>query len=327
MSDVAELTMVQALNDGLRHSMAEDDKVLVLGEDVGKLGGVFRVTDGLQDEFGSNRVFDTPLAESGIAGVSIGLGLYGFRPVAEMQFDAFMYPAFNQLVTHAAKYRNRSMGRAGVPIVIRVPFAGGIGAAELHSESPEAYFAHTPGLKVVIPSGPFDAYHLLRESIADPDPVMFFEPKSRYWAKQSGDLDAFRLPIGKARVVREGSACTLITYGAMVARSLETAAAAAEDGVEVEVIDLRSLVPFDIETVTASVARNGRALVVHEAPLTAGFGAEIAARVTEEVFLNLEAPILRVTGYDTPYPPAKIEEFNVPSVDRILAGIERLLSF
>jgi 2-oxoisovalerate dehydrogenase E1 component subunit beta len=324
---MADLTMVQALNEGLRDSLAEDEKVLVLGEDIGKLGGVFRVTDGLQSQFGSDRVFDTPLAESAIAGVSIGLALYGFRPVAEMQFDAFMYPAFNQLVTHAAKYRYRSMGRAGVSMVVRVPFQGGIGAAELHSESPEAYFAHTAGMKVVIPSGPFDAYHLLRDSISDPDPVLFFEPKSRYWSKQSGDLEEAHLPIGQARVVREGSACTLVTYGSMVATSMNAAEAAAEDGVEVEVVDLRTLVPFDLDTVAASVSKTSRALVVHEAPLTAGFGAEVAARVTEEVFLSLEAPILRVTGWDTPYPPATIEEYYVPNVDRILAGIDRLLSF
>jgi 2-oxoisovalerate dehydrogenase E1 component beta subunit len=324
---MAELTMVQALNEALSDSLADDEKVLVLGEDIGKLGGVFRVTDGLQSQFGTDRVFDTPLAESGIAGVSIGLALYGFRPVAEMQFDAFMYPAFNQLVTHAAKYRYRSMGRAGVPIVVRVPFQGGIGAAELHSESPEAYFAHTAGIKVVIPSSAFDAYHLLRESIADPDPVLFFEPKSRYWSKQSGDLEASRLPIGKARVVREGDACTLISYGSMVATCVEAAGAASEDGVEVEVVDLRTLVPWDLDTVAASVSKTARALVVHEAPLTAGFGAEVAARVTEEVFLSLEAPILRVTGWDTPYPPATIEEHYVPNVDRILGGIDRLLSF
>ena len=324
---MASVTLVKALNVALRDAMSDDKRVLVFGEDVGKHGGVFRVTDGLQSQFGTERVFDTPLAESGIAGVSIGLALYGFRPVAEMQFDAFMYPAFNQLVTHAAKYRYRSMGRAGVSMVVRVPFQGGIGAAELHSESPEAYFAHTAGLKVVVPSGAFDAYHLLRESIADPDPVLFFEPKSRYWSKQSGDLEESHLPIGKARVVKEGDACTLISYGSMVTTCVEAAAAASEDGVEVEVVDLRTLVPFDLDTVAASVAKTARALVVHEAPMTAGFGAEVAARVTEEVFLSLEAPILRITGWDTPYPPATIEEHYVPNVDRILGGIDRLLSF
>lgn len=319
--------MAQTLNQALRTSLSGDDRVLVFGEDVGALGGVFRITDGLQQEFGPDRVFDTPLAESAIAGVCIGLALYGFRPVAEMQFDAFMYPSFNQLIAHASRYRYRSRGTAGLPMVIRVPFAGEIGAAELHSESPEAYLAHTPGIKVVIPATPLDAFDLLVQSIGDPDPVVFFEPKSRYWNKQHGELGAGSLPIGKARVVRTGDAVTLIAYGAMVARALEAAEAASEDGVEVEVVDLRSLVPFDLATCAASVGRTGRAVVVHEAPLTAGFGAEIAARVSEEVFLSLEAPILRVTGYDTPYPPAKAEQFYVPSVDRILGAIDRVLSF
>lgn len=322
-----EVTMAQALNTALRDALSEDDRVLVLGEDIGKLGGVFRVTDKLQERFGSERVFDTPLAESGIVGLSLGLALYGFKPVAEIQFDGFVYPAFNQIVSHVAKHRFRSRGTAPVPMVVRIPFAGGIGAAEHHSESPEAYFAHTAGLKVVVPSTPLDAYCLLRESIADPDPVIFFEPKSRYWSKQSGELGSDALPIGRARVVRKGDACTLIAYGAMVSRCLETAEAAAEDGVEVEVVDLRSLVPFDLETVSESVSRSGRAVVVHEAPLTAGFGAEVVAQVTQEVFLNLEAPILRVTGYDIPYPPAKVEAHYVPTVDRILGAIDKVLNY
>lgn len=317
--------MAAALNRALRDSLEEDDRTLVLGEDIGTLGGVFRITDGLQAEFGKGRVFDTPLAESGIVGVSLGLALYGFRPVAEIQFDGFVYPAFNQIVSHVAKHRYRSRGTAAVPLVIRIPFAGGIGAAEHHSESPEAYFAHTAGLKVVVPSTPLDAYGLLRASISDPDPVIFMEPKSRYWSKESGELGPSSLPIGKARVVRAGDACTLITYGAMVARCLETAQAASEDGVQVEVIDLRSLVPFDLETCAASVAKTGRAVVVHEAPLTAGFGAEVVAQLTQEVFYNLEGPILRVTGYDTPYPPAKAEEHYVPTVDRILGAIQQVL--
>lgn len=324
---MAEVTMAQCLNDALRSCLTADDRVLVLGEDIGKLGGVFRITDKLQDEFGEQRVFDTPLAESGILGVSLGLCLYGFKPVSEIQFDGFVYPGFNQIVSHVAKYRYRSRGSASISMVVRIPFAGAIGAAEHHSESPEAYFAHTAGLKVVIPSGPLDAFDLLTQSINDPDPVIFLEPKSRYWSKQSGEPGADSLPIGKARVVRTGDACTLIAYGAMVARCLETAEAAAEDGVEVEVIDLRSLVPFDVETVTESVSKTGRAVVVHEAPLTAGFGAEVVAQVSEAVFLNLEAPILRVTGYDTPYPPAKVEEHYVPTVDRILGAIDRVLSF
>ncbi|MFN2609840.1 MAG: alpha-ketoacid dehydrogenase subunit beta [Actinomycetota bacterium] len=322
-----ETTMAEALNAALRKSLADDDKVLVLGEDIGKLGGVFRITDKLQDEFGPERVFDTPLAESAILGVSVGLSLYGYKPVSEIQFDGFVYPSFNQIVSHVAKYRYRSRGRAAMSLVVRIPFAGEIGAAEHHSESPEAYFAHTAGLKVVIPSNPDDAYDLLIQSINDPDPVIFLEPKSRYWTKQEAAIGRSTLPLGKARVVREGDACTLIAYGAMVQRCLQTAVAAAEDGVEVEVIDLRSLVPLDIETVASSVTKTSRAIVVHEAPLTAGFGAEVVAQVTERAFLKLEAPILRVTGWDTPYPAAKVEKHYVPSVDRILGAIDRVLTF
>lgn len=324
---MAEVTMAAALNSALRDSLRSDDRVLVLGEDIGKLGGVFRITEKLQEEFGVERVFDTPLAESGILGVSLGLALYGYRPISEIQFDGFVYPAFNQIVSHVAKHRYRSRGRAGIPLVVRIPFAGGIGAAEHHSESPETYFSHTAGLKVVVPSTPLDAYDLLAQSITDPDPVIFFEPKSRYWSKQQGELGKDSLPIGRARVVRQGDACTLIAYGAMVTRCLETAAAAEEDGVELEVVDLRSLVPFDLETVAASVSKTKRAVVVHEAPLTLGFGAEVVAQVSEEVFSLLEAPIVRVTGYDTPYPPAKVEQYYVPSVDRILGAVERVLTY
>lgn len=323
----ADFTMAEALRFALRDSLASDDRVLVLGEDIGTLGGVFRITDGLQAQFGTERVFDTPLAESGLVGFSLGLALYGYRPVAEIQFDGFVYPAFNQIVSHVSKHRFRSRGRAGVPLVVRIPFAGEIGAAEHHSESPEAYFAHTAGLKVVVPATPLDSYDLLTQSIEDPDPVIFLEPKSRYWSKEAGEIGKESLPIGKARVVREGDVCTLIAYGAMVARCLETAAAASEDGFECEVIDLRSLVPFDLETVAESVRKTGRAVVVHEAPLTADFGAEVSARVTEEVFLNLEAPIIRVAGWDIPYPPAKIEERYIPSLDRILGAIQKVLSY
>ena len=320
--------MVRALNEGLRHSLAEDPRALVLGEDVGRLGGVFRVTDGLQAEFGETRVFDTPLAESGIAGVCVGLALAGWHPIAEMQFDGFSYPALDQIISHAAKYRYRSRGRQTVPLVIRIPFAGGIGAAEHHSESPEAYYAHTSGLKVVTPSSPLDAYHLLRASVADPDPVIFFEPKSRYWSKEEGELNGDPgLPIGKARIVREGSDCTVFAYGAMVPRSLAAAEAASKEGVEVQVVDIRCLVPLDLETLASCVRRTGRAVVVHEAPLTAGFGAEIAARLVEDAFDYLEAPVLRVTGYDTPYPPATLEAHYVPSVERILSAISRATSY
>jgi 2-oxoisovalerate dehydrogenase E1 component subunit beta len=321
--------MVKALNEALRDSLRDDPRMLVLGEDIGKLGGVFRVTDGLQEAFGTDRVFDTPLAEAAIAGVSLGLALAGWHPVAEMQFDGFSYPALDQVISHIAKYRYRSRGRQSAPLVIRIPFAGGVGAAEHHSESPEAYYAHTAGLKVVVPSTPLDAYDLLRASIADPDPVIFFEPKSRYWSKEQGDLGANgdALPIGKARIARHGTDCTIITYGAMVARSLAAAEEASEDGTEIEVLDLRSLVPLDLEAIAASVRSTGRAVVVHEAPMTAGFGAEIVARIMEDAFEYLEAPVLRVTGYDTPYPPATIEAHYLPNTERILAAVARVTSF
>ncbi len=322
--------MVKALNEALRDSLSEDPRALVLGEDVGKLGGVFRVTDGLQDQFGTARVFDTPLAEAAIAGVSLGLALAGWHPVAEMQFDGFSYPALDQIISHIAKYRYRSRGKQAVPLVIRIPFAGAVGAAEHHSESPEAYYAHTSGLKVVVPSSPLDAYDLLRASIADPDPVIFFEPKSRYWSKEEGELGASNgsaLPIGKARVVREGTDCTIVTYGAMVARSLTAAEEASEEGTEIEVVDLRSLVPLDLHALAGSVRKTGRAVVVHEAPLTAGFGAEVVARIVEDAFDYLEAPVLRVTGYDTPYPPATIEAHYLPNVERILAAVDRVTNY
>jgi 2-oxoisovalerate dehydrogenase E1 component beta subunit len=325
---VAEVTMVKALNQALRDSLTDDPRTLVLGEDVGKLGGVFRVTDGLQDEFGAERVFDTPLAEAAIAGVSLGLALAGWHPVAEMQFDGFSYPALDQVISHIAKYRYRSRGRQGVPLVIRIPFAGGIGAAEHHSESPETYYAHTAGLKVVAPSSALDAYHLLRASIADPDPVIFLEPKSRYWSKEDGSLQADGAPpIGRARVVRQGTDCTVVTYGAMVAKSLAAANIAAEEGTDVEVLDLRSLVPLDLDALATSVRKTGRAVVVHEAPMTLGVGAEVVARIVEDCFDHLEAPVLRVTGWDTPYPPATIEQHYLPSVERILAAIDRVASY
>jgi pyruvate/2-oxoglutarate/acetoin dehydrogenase E1 component len=319
--------MAKALNEALRRSLAEDDRTLVFGEDVGKLGGVFRVTDGLQDEFGEGRVFDTPLAESGIAGVSVGLAIAGWKPVVEMQFDAFSYPSLNQVISHVAKYRNRSRGRVGMPIVIRIPFGGAIGAAEDHSDSPETYYAHTAGLKVVAPSTALDAYALLRSAIADPDPVVFLEPKARYWSKEDGELDDGAAPIGSARTLRHGSDCTVIAYGAMVARALAAAELAGAMGVQVEVIDLRSLVPLDQETLAASVRRTGRAVVVHEAPRTLGVGAEVVARLVEDCFDHLEAPILRVTGHDIPYPPATIERVHVPTPERIAAAIDRVVSY
>jgi 2-oxoisovalerate dehydrogenase E1 component beta subunit len=324
---MADHTMVAALNQALRDAMHDDDRALVLGEDVGKLGGVFRVTDGLQKEFGSDRVMDTPLAESAIAGVSLGLALAGWHPVAEMQFDGFSYPALDQTISHIAKYRMRSRGNQTVPMVIRIPFAGGYGGAEHHNDSPETYYVHTAGLKVVAPSTPLDAYSLLVQSIADPDPVIFLEPKSRYWSKESGDLQQEGLPIGKARVLRDGGDCALIAYGAMVARSLQAADRLSAEGTECTVLDVRSLVPLDLVTLADVVRSCGRAVVVHEAPLTLGMGAEIVARVMEECFDYLEAPVLRVTGYDTPYPPATIEQHYVPSVDRIVGAVERTVAY
>lgn len=319
--------MAQALNEGLRRSLQGDDRVLVFGEDIGKLGGVFRITDRLQEEFGEERVFDTPLAESAILGVSVGLALAGWKPVTEMQFDAFSYPALNQVISHVAKYRFRTAGTAAMPIVMRIPCGGGIGAAEHHSESPEAYYAHTAGLKVVMPSTPVDAFNLLVRSIQDPDPVIFFEPKSRYWTKEQGDLEPNGLPIGRARVAREGTHGTLVSWGGMVHRCLAAAEAAAEDGVELEVLDLRTLVPLDLDSLSATARKTGRVVVVHEAPLTAGFGAEVVARIVEDSFEYLEAPVLRVAGYDIPYPPATVEEHYLPNVDRILDAVDRTLRY
>jgi 2-oxoisovalerate dehydrogenase E1 component beta subunit len=325
---MAQLTMAKALNTALRDAMEADDRVVLLGEDVGTLGGVFRITDGLQKDFGEQRVMDTPLAESGIMGISIGLALRGYRPVPEMQFDGFSYPALDQVISHLAKYRNRSGGSQPMPVVCRIPYGGGIGAVEHHSESPETLYAHTAGLKVVTPSSAADAYALLRQSIELDDPVIFLEPKRRYWAREEVDLPVTTEPIGTARVVREGSDCTLVAYGPMVRVAVDAAAAAAEEGVgSLEVIDLRSLVPLDEDTLVASAVKTGRMVVVHEAPEFLGFGAEVAARVTEGAFLHLEAPVLRCTGLDIPYPPARLEENHLPSVDRVLWTVQRSLDF
>jgi len=321
------ITLAQALNTALHDAMEADDKVLMFGEDVGTLGGVFRITDRLQERFGESRCFDTPLAESGIVGSAVGMAMYGYRPVVEMQFDGFTYPAFEQIVSHVAKMRNRSRGKVSLPIVIRIPFGGGIGAVEHHSESPEAYFAHTAGLKVVTPGTPSDAYSLLRESIASSDPVIFFEPKRRYWLKEEAQLPVTTEPIGRAVVRRRGATASLFAYGPMVRTCLDAAQAAEEEDWDLEVVDLRSLNPFDTETVVDSVARTGHAVVVHEASVFGGFGAEVAARVSERAFYSLEAPVLRVGGFDVPYPAAKLEEFFLPDVDRILDAVERSLGF
>jgi len=324
------LTLSKAINHGLRKSLEADPKVLIMGEDVGKLGGVFRVTDGLQKDFGEARVVDTPLAESGIVGTAIGLALRGYRPVCEIQFDGFVFPAFDQIVSQLAKQRLRSLGRVGMPVVIRIPCGGGIGAVEHHSESPEAYFVHAAGLRVVACSGPADAYTMIQQSIACDDPVIFFEPKRRYWDKAEVDTTASlaeALPLTSARIVTEGTDATVIAYGPMVRTCVEAAVAAREDGRALEVIDLRSLSPLDIDTVTASVRKTGRCVVVHEAPVTAGLGAEVAARVTQECFYHLEAPVLRVGGFSTPYPPSRLEEHYLPDLDRVLDAVDRAFAF
>ncbi|MDG4836011.1 alpha-ketoacid dehydrogenase subunit beta [Micromonospora sp. WMMD967] len=320
------LTIGKALNTGLRRALETDPKVIIMGEDVGKLGGVFRITDGLQKDFGDQRVIDTPLAESGIIGTAVGLAIRGYRPVCEIQFDGFVYPAYDQIVSQVAKMHYRSGGKLSIPMVIRIPFGGGIGAVEHHSESPEAYFAHTAGLKVVTCSNPQDAYVMIQQAIASDDPIVFLEPKRRYWEKGQVDLDAplsEAYPLHSARVVRPGTDVTLLAYGPMVRTCLEAATAAAEDGRELEVIDLRSLSPLDLGAAYESVKRTGRAVVVHEAPSNIGLGAELAARITEECFYSLESPVLRVTGFDTPYPAARVEEEYLPDLDRVLDAVDR----
>ncbi|OPC85044.1 alpha-ketoacid dehydrogenase subunit beta [Embleya scabrispora] len=321
------MSMVQALNTGLRRSLESDPKVLIMGEDIGKLGGVFRVTDGLQKDFGEDRVVDTPLAESGIVGTAIGLALAGYRPVVEIQFDGFVFPAFDQIVTQLAKMHARSLGYVRLPIVIRIPFGGGIGAVEHHSESPEAYFAHTAGLRVVSCSNPVDAYWMIQQAIASDDPVIFLEPKRRYWTKAEVDTAATPGPLYDSRVVRSGDACTLVAYGPMVATCLEAAAAAAEEGRELEVIDLRSVSPLGFDAIEESVKRTGHLVVVHEAPSFLGIGAEVAATVTERCFYHLQAPVLRVGGYHTPYPPSRVEEEYLPDLDRVLDAVDRSLAW
>ncbi|MGW6007305.1 alpha-ketoacid dehydrogenase subunit beta [Streptomyces sp. NPDC055210] len=318
-------TLARAINDGLRHALTTDPAVLLLGEDIGRLGGVFRVTDGLCADFGTSRVVDTPLGEAGIVGTAVGLAMRGYRPVCEIQFDGFVYPAVNQIISQLAKYRHRSGGRIAMPVVIRIPYGGGIGSIEHHSESPEAYFAHTPGLKVVTCATPDDAFNMIGQAISSDDPVIFLEPKRRYWTK--GEVSgAPSLDLHRARTVRTGSDLTLVAYGPLVAPALETARIAGEEGHSVEVIDLRSLAPLDTDTVMASVLRTGRLVITHEASRTHGIGAEIAARVQEEAFYALEAPVLRVTGYDTPYPPSRLEEDWLPGVDRMLAAVDRSLA-
>jgi 2-oxoisovalerate dehydrogenase E1 component beta subunit len=321
------ITMIKGLNQALRAEMERDPKVIVMGEDVGKLGGVFRVTDGLQKDFGEQRVLDTPLSESGIIGTAIGLAIRGYRPICEIQFDGFIFPGFDQIVSQLAKLHYRTQGRIKLPIVVRVPFGGGIGAVEHHSESPESYFAHTAGLKVVACSNPVDAYWMLRQAIECDDPVLFFEPKRRYHEKAALDLSVTPQPLFSSRVLRKGSTATIATYGPMVRTSMDAAIAGAEDGLDLEVIDLRSLSPLDLDPVYESVRRTGRLIVVSEAPSESSIAGEIAAKVQQECFYSLEAPVLRVTGFDTPFPPAKLEATYLPDADRVLEAVDRALAY
>ncbi|UED88042.1 alpha-ketoacid dehydrogenase subunit beta [Streptomyces profundus] len=320
-----KMSLARALNEALRTALEEDPAILVMGEDVGTLGGVFRVTDGLKKDFGEDRVIDTPLAESGIVGTAIGLALGGYRPVVEIQFDGFVFPAYDQIVTQLAKLHARSDGRIRMPVVIRIPYGGGIGAVEHHSDSPEALFAHVAGLKVVSPSNPEDGYWMLRQAIRSDDPVIFFEPKRRYWDTAEVDLTARPEPLHQARVVRPGTDLTLVGYGPTVKLCLEAAEAA--EGRSLEVVDLRTVSPVDFDTIQRSVERTHRLVVVHEAPVFFGAGAEIAARITTRCFYTLEAPVLRVGGYHAPYPAARLEEEFLPDVDRVLDAVDRSLAY
>jgi 2-oxoisovalerate dehydrogenase E1 component beta subunit len=324
---MSDMTFGRAINSGLRRAMERDSKVVLIGEDIGTLGGVFRITDELQKDFGAHRVIDAPLAESAILGTAVGMAYRGYRPVCEIQFDGFIYPAFNQIVSQVAKLHYRTRGRVKMPLTIRVPFGGGIGAAEHHSESPEAYFLHTPGLRVVTVSNPQDAFLMIQQAVACDDPVLFFEPKRRYHTRGEVDeeigLDSY--PMEQARVEVAGDDATLVTYGPLVQVAREAAAAAGEEGISLEVIDLRSLSPIDFATVEASVRKTGRLVVAHEASRTGGLGAELAASITERCFYYLEHAPERITGFDIPYPPAKMEHHHLPNLDRILDGVDRVL--
>ncbi|HMH57899.1 MAG TPA: alpha-ketoacid dehydrogenase subunit beta [Galbitalea sp.] len=319
--------MAKALNAGLRQAMLSDPKVILMGEDIGPLGGVFRVTEGLQVEFGENRVMDTPLAESGIVGTAIGLAMRGYRPVCEIQFDGFVYPAFDQITSQLAKLTNRHEGDISMPVVIRIPYGGHIGAVEHHQESPEAYFAHTPGLRVVSPSTPHDAYWMIQDAISSDDPVIFLEPKSRYWPKGEVDTSDRGRLLHATAVAREGTEVTLLGHGAMVSVLLQAADIAAEEGTSVEVLDLRSLSPIDYGPILESVRKTGRLVIAQEAPGSVSVGSEIAATVAERAFYSLEAPVLRVSGFDTPFPPAKLETIYLPDADRVLEAVDRALAY
>ncbi len=327
MSELESLPMAKALNAGLRKAMQEDPKVILMGEDIGPLGGVFRVTEGLQAEFGENRVMDTPLAESGIVGTAIGLAMRGYRPVCEIQFDGFVFPAFDQITSQLAKLTNRHEGGISMPVVIRIPYGGHIGAVEHHQESPEAYFAHTPGLRVVSPSTPHDAYWMIQDAIRGDDPVIFLEPKSRYWPKGDVDFADRGRTLHSTAVARVGTAVTLLGHGAMVSVLLQAADLAGEEGTSIEVLDLRSLSPIDYGPILDSVRKTGRLVIAQEAPGFVSVGSEIAATVAERAFYSLEAPVLRVSGFDTPFPPAKLETIYLPDADRVLEAVDRALAY
>ena len=324
---MTDFPLAKAITEGLKAAMSQDPSVMLMGEDIAQLGGVFRVTEGLQEEFGPNRVIDTPLAESGIVGTAIGLAMRGYRPVCEIQFDGFLYPAFDQIVTQLAKLTARHEGTQSFPVVIRIPYGGHIGAVEHHQESPEAYFAHTAGLRVVSPATPHDAYWLIQDAIASNDPVIYLEPKSRYWHKGPIDTTVAGAQMGQARVVRQGSDLTLIGHGAMVSVMHQAAEIAQSEGVSLELIDLRSLSPIDYDTILDSVRRTGRAIVAQEAPGNASVGSEIAATLTEKAFYVMEAPVLRVSGFNTPFPPARLESLYLPDADRILDAVDRSLAY
>ena len=321
------MTIAKAINAGIQKQMQKNQKILVFGEDVAELGGVFRVTEGLLDEFGTNRVFNSPIAESGIVGTAIGLAMRGYRPIAEIQFEGFVYPAFDQIVSQLAKLTNRSEGNLSMPVVIRIPYGGGIGAVEHHSESPEAYFAHTAGLRVISPSNPNDAYWMIQQAIESNDPVIFFEPKRRYWLKGSVDLDDPPTSMHQAKVLREGTQVTLVSYGPMVVTALQAADLATAEGISLEVIDMRSLSPIDFPTILKSVTKTGRLVIASEASTSFSVASEVAAKIGELAFYNLEAPVLRVGSFDVPYPPAKLEELFLPDADRILEALDRSLSY
>ena len=327
MSNSIEMPIAKAINAGLQKAMQKNDKVLVFGEDVAELGGVFRVTEGLHTEFGQKRVFNSPIAESGIVGTAIGLAMRGYRSVAEIQFEGFVYPAFDQIVSQLAKLTNRSEGHLSMPVVIRIPYGGGIGAVEHHSESPEAYFAHTPGLRVISPSNSNDAYWMIQQAIESNDPVIFFEPKRRYWQKGMVNLDTPPSGMHDAKVIREGSQVTLVSYGPMIPTALQAAEVAAAEGTSIEVIDLRSMSPIDFGTIINSVKKTGRLVVASEASTSFSVSAEIAAKVAELAFYHLEAPVIRVGSFDVPYPPAKLEELFLPDADRILEAVDRSLNY